>query len=351
MKALILIGGLGSRLRPLTCTVPKPMLPVVNIPFLIYQIELIKKHGIREIGLCIAYMPEAFKQYFGSGRKWGVKLHYILEKQLLGTGGAVKNAESFVDQSTLIFNGDVLTDIDLTAFIRFHKKAKAIASIALTKVENPTLYGVVETDKRGKISRFVEKPGLDEVTCNTINAGTYIFEPDVLDYIPHGETYSLEREVFPHLLENKQKLMGYVCEGYWLDIGSWEKYLQAHSDILDNNFRTPVFSRRFSTNIIKGKNTVLGKGIEVFGRIVIGDKSRIADNVHIHGNVCIGRNCSIGRGCIISNSVILDNVKIDDDVRIDRSLIAGKCIIEPNSILREGTVIGQGTLIKQYSHV
>ena len=233
MKAMILIGGFGTRLRPLTCNTPKPLLPVINKPFLLYQIELIKKHGIKDIILCMAYLPLEFKRYFGDGKKFGVNISYAIEKMPLGTGGAIKNAEKYVDCPVLIFNGDVLTDLDLTDLIKYHKQKKSKATITLVEVDDPTSFGLVETNKNGNILQFLEKPSANQITCNTINAGTYIFEPEILKEIPENTVYSVERGLFPNLLNKKYPFYGFVYSGYWIDIGTMEKYLQVHHDLMN----------------------------------------------------------------------------------------------------------------------
>lgn len=238
MNAIILIGGLGTRLRPLTYKTPKPLLPLANQPFVFYQFELLKKHGIQEVVLCTAYMAEEFERVLGDGRKFGVRLKYVYEKTPLGTGGALKNAQDFVKGTTLVFNGDILTDANLAEILQFHRQRQARLTLTLTRVKDPTLYGLVETDSQGKIIGFREKPSPNEVTCNTINAGIYILEPEILGHIPPGVVYSLERELFPKLLELKVPLYATTSDAYWLDIGTLEKYHQADRDILNGALRT-----------------------------------------------------------------------------------------------------------------
>ncbi len=197
MKALILAGGEGTRLRPLTLAMPKPVVPVVNVPFLRYQLELLHKHGVTEVILSLGYQPKKIEAVLGDGSGIGMKIHYVVEQDPLGTGGAYKNAEALLDGPTIVFNGDILCDLDLTAVLRQHQSHQATATLVLTRVQNPSAYGLVETTDDGRITRFLEKPSADEITCNTINAGTYILEPEVLKVIPSGENYSFERGVFP----------------------------------------------------------------------------------------------------------------------------------------------------------
>src|SRR5215831_15662798 len=239
MKGLILAGGKGTRLRPLTINTPKPVVPVANSPFLLYQIDLMRGAGIDEIILSLSYQPRKIEDLLKDGSDYGVWIRYAVEGTPLGTGGAFKNAEEHISDSTVVFNGDVLTAIDLGAVIAHHRASKAVATIVLTPVVNPSAYGLVETNPEGWIQRFIEKPGPDEITCNTINAGIYVLEPSVLRYMPKGEPYSFERGLFPTLLEQKEPVMSFVLDAYWIDIGTPQKYLEVHHDILSRKFMSP----------------------------------------------------------------------------------------------------------------
>ncbi|MFH1369548.1 MAG: NDP-sugar synthase [Elusimicrobiota bacterium] len=349
MKALILIGGLGTRLRPLTCYKPKPLLPIANKPFLEYQFQLIRKHGIREVVLCVAYLSHEFENYFGSGKRWGLKIRYVHEKEPMGTGGAIRNAAEFIDEPTVIFNGDILTDLDLGGMLRYHKQKKAFITIALSRVKDPTHFGLVETDKSGRIESFIEKPSWDDVTCNTINAGIYIFEPKAVNFIPPGINFSVERGLFPNLLSQKYPLYGYVSKGYWLDIGTIDKYLQANFDLLSNNIDLRLEGKKHGRGMIVGRNFRSSSHVEVEGRVICGNNVRISDFVQLHGNVCIGNNVSIGTGSYISDSVILDGTVIHEGARLEGALIGEKCVIEANSQLNPQTTLGNGTVIKKFS--
>ncbi len=367
MKALILIGGLGTRLRPLTCNTPKPMLPLVNRPFLVSQIELIKKYKIKEIIFCLSYLPKVFKDYFGNGKKWGVKIHYVLENNPLGTGGAVKNAQKYINQPTVIFNGDVLTDLDLDNFYKFHNAKKSKVTISLVKVSDPTAYGLVQTDKKGAVSKFIEKPRPNEIICDTINAGTYLFEPEVLKYIPDKINYSLEKGLFPHLLEEKQSIYGYISKNcYWLDIGTLDKYLQAHFDILEGklDYHIPFrknsrgisnykhfYRQNLEAEVYTGREVKINSGVQVKGKLVVGNNTKIDKHTQIRGRVTIGNNCSIAKDVFIKDSVILNNVKIEEGVKLDNCIVDDDCQIDIYSVLNKGTAIGKGTIIKPYSQL
>ncbi|MGA2091399.1 MAG: NDP-sugar synthase [Endomicrobiales bacterium] len=349
MKALILIGGLGTRLRPLTCSTPKPLLPIVNKPFLEYQIDLLKRHGITDVILCISYLSHVFENYFGNGEKWGVKISYVHEKNPLGTGGAIRNASHLLDGTTLIFNGDILTDIDLTRFIAYHRAKKSCVTIALTRVKDPTAFGLIETNKKGKIGQFLEKPSWDEVTCNTINAGIYLFEPTAVDRIPAGVHYSVERGLFPSLLENKIPLFGYTAPYYWMDIGTVEKYMQAHADVMSNKIQVGMSGRKHRENVIAGKRTRFGDDLDCKGTLVCGHNTKIDHTVTFTGSVSLGNKVKIGKGVVISDSIILDGTRIDEGVKLENVLIGKHCRIEANAILSPGTVLGDKTVIRRYS--
>lgn len=351
MKALILIGGMGTRLRPLTCEKPKPLLPICNKPFLEYQFQLIRKHGIREVILCVAYLSHEFENYFGNGKKWGLKIRYVHEKKPLGTGGAIRNASRHIDEPVVIFNGDIMTDIDLTAMMRYHKAKKSFVTMALSRVKDPTLFGLVETGKSGLIESFVEKPSWDEVTCNTINAGVYIFDPKAVNMIPKGVNFSVERGLFPELLNQKYPFYGYISQGYWLDIGTMDKYLQANFDLLSGQIHLKPHGRKIGQHILAGKNIKIGKHVSITGKVLLGNNVRISDFVQFNGNVCVGNNVSIGTGSSISDSIILNGSTINEGTRMDRALVGEKCLIEANAQLNPNTVLGNNTLIRKHSKI
>src|SRR5512138_2011529 len=240
MKAILLAGGKGTRLRPLTLHTPKPIVPIFDRPFLYYQIDLLRQiPEVDEIILSLNYQPRRIEEIFGDGSELGIKIRYVVEPAPLGTAGAIKYAGDNLTESVVVFNGDVLTQIDLAAVLALHRERKARATIVLTPVENPTAYGLVETDADGNIRRFLEKPKPDEITCNTINAGIYVLEPETFDRIPKDTPWSIERSFFPSLIERDETFVAYVYRGYWIDIGTPEKYMQVHRDIMDGRYVPP----------------------------------------------------------------------------------------------------------------
>jgi len=341
MKGLILAGGKGTRLRPLTLNTPKPVVPVANSPFLLYQIDLMRSAGIDEIILSLSYQPRKIEDLLKDGSDYGVTIKYAVEGTPLGTGGAFKNVEGQIDSTTVVFNGDVLTGLDLKAVIERHKQAGAVATLVLTPVDNPSAYGLVETGADGRVHRFIEKPGPDEVTCNTINAGIYVLEPQVLRYMPVGEAYSFERGLFPTLLEHKELVLSYILDGYWIDIGTPQKYLEVHHDILAGKFHSP----RVSAGARPGSASA---------NAFIDEKSIIDSDVTIRAGVriensVIGRNCRIDEAAQIVDSIIWPGSTIDADARISGSIVGKGCMIGRSAILNPGTVLGDKTVITDFS--
>ena len=344
MKGLILAGGKGTRLRPLTINTPKPVVPVANSPFLLYQIDLMRSAGIQEIILSLSYQPRKIEDLLKDGSDYGVWIRYAVEGTPLGTGGAFKNAEEHIDSTSVVFNGDVLTSVDLAAVIALHKAKRAVATIVLTPVENPSAYGLVETTHDGWIQRFIEKPGPDEVTCNTINAGIYVLEPSVLGYIPKAEPYSFERGLFPTLLERKEAVLSFILDQYWIDIGTPQKYLEVHQDILSQKFMSPrVPARVFERNLLPGTAGVDEKSI-------IDSGVTIRDGVRIENSV-IGKNCKIDEGAQIVDSVIWSGNTIDAGARVWQSIVGKGCYIGRYAILRPGVVLGDKTVVTDYSQL
>ncbi|MBI4422529.1 MAG: NDP-sugar synthase [Elusimicrobia bacterium] len=353
MKALLLIGGQGTRLRPFTCATPKPLLPVVNRPFFQYQFDILRRHGIREAVLCTSYRPQDFRRAVAGGKVSGVRVRFAHERSPLGTGGALRNAASFVRGTTLVLNGDILNTLDIGAFLRAHRRARADASIALTRVKDPTLYGLVETDEGGLIRRFLEKPSWDEITCNTINAGAYLFEPEVVELIPPGVPYSLERGLFPMLLQKGRRLLGFVTPGYWIDIGTVEKYLHVHLDILGGRtpFQAGGGSKRGAFRL--GRGARLGRDVshDGLGTVVLGARSTLGRFVRLGGSVSIGSDCAVGQGASLDDCVVLDGTRIGEGAQLKRCVVGRRCRIGPHALLGPGRALGDGSLLAGFSQL
>jgi NDP-sugar pyrophosphorylase family protein len=341
MKGLILAGGQGTRLRPLTINTPKPIVPVANAPFLLYQIDLMKSGGIDEIILSLSYQPRKIEDLLRDGADYGVHIRYAVEASPLGTGGAFKNAEDQIDSTTVVFNGDVLTGLDLSAVIARHRERNAVATLVLTPVDNPSAYGLVETNPDGWVRRFIEKPGPDEITCNTINAGVYVLEPSVLEYMPKGEPYSFERGLFPTLLERGAAVDTFILDRYWIDIGTPQKYLEVHDDILKG---------RFSSGRVPENVRPAAPGAFLDARSILDIDVTVRSGARIENSV-IGRNCRIDEGAEVVDSVVWSGVTIDPEARVKGSIIGKGCYIGRAATLRPGTVLGDKTVVADYSQL
>ncbi|OGF44838.1 MAG: hypothetical protein A2452_10655 [Candidatus Firestonebacteria bacterium RIFOXYC2_FULL_39_67] len=320
MKAIILVGGEGTRLRPLTLCLPKALAAVVNEPMIYYMLGWLKKHGVKEAILVACYLPSKLKKVIGS-RYSGMKIRYIYEDSPLGTGGAIKRAEKYLTGTTVVMNGDLITNIDLSKMMRFHKSNKAKATIALTPVEDPSAFGLVETSKDGRVTGFIEKPSPEEVQGKetNINAGVYLFEPEVLKLMQFSKVYSIERDIFPVMVG--KGFYGMVFKKiYWMDCGTVEKYRKVTRDVLLGKF-TPFIK-------VKMKNGVS-----------IGEDSVIASGSKIAGTMVIGKNCSVSKNVLLKNCIIWDRVQIDEGAVLQNCILAHGCMIGKNSILN-GAVLG-----------
>ncbi len=346
MQALILAGGKGTRLRPLTVYTPKPIVPVLNRPFLTYQLELLRRAGVTEIVLSLNYQPDKIEQVLGDGSDFGVNLRYITEPNPLGTAGAYKYAANKLREPTIVLNGDILTSLDFLTVIKQHKKSNSEATIVLTRVKNPSAYGLVETDKNGKILAFKEKPSAEEIsqlTINTINAGIYILEPSVLDMIPENETCSFEYKVFPELLASKKSFNAYIMENeYWRDIGNPTSYLQAHHDFLANkitDFGKPHPNKAdIATTAIVDQTSILGENC------IIKPNAKIINSV-------IGKGVLIEEKSVIENSVIWAHSKVAGSTYILNAIVGKSCYIGKHCKVSENTVLGDKTSITDYSKI
>lgn len=342
VKAVILVGGLGTRLRPLTCNTPKSLVPVLNIPFLEYVLLRLKEHGVSEIVLALSHLSQPIEQYFGDGARLGIKIHYVLEKEALGTAGAVKNAADIVSDSFFVLNGDIFSDLDFSAMLVFHHKNKARVTIALTPVEDPTHYGLIETDADGRVTRFLEKPRPEEVTTNMINAGTYVLEPGVLDMIPKSKEYSFERQLFPSMLAEGDKVYAFPSSGYWIDIGNPQKYSQLNFDLLSGKGGQYGFS--CGDEIIIGRGSQIHPTARLKGPLLVGDNCIIGKEVIITGPAVIGQECRVEDAATVSASVIWQKVTIGNSCRFISSIAAGGCRLGAGSDIT-GAVLGDSVSV------
>jgi mannose-1-phosphate guanylyltransferase len=346
MQALILAGGKGTRLRPLTVYTPKPIVPVVNRPFLLYQIDILRKAGITDITLSLSYQPDKIEQLLGDGSEYGVSLRYITEPSPMGTGGAYRFASDNIRETTVVFNGDILTDFDISTLVEFHRAKKAAATITLAPVDDPSRYGLVELDKENKVKRFLEKPAADDLIklkINTINAGIYVLEPEVLDLIPKDTNRSFEYDVFPEILNRKLPFYGKVMsDEYWLDIGTPSSYLKAHHDFLSGKIK--------GFEIEKTDLSDVATHAEIDKNSVIGDGCTIKPGAKIVNSV-IGAGVHVEEKAVIENSVIWPHTRVSTSAEIRNSVIGRSCHIGRNANVGEGTVLGDKTTLTDYSKV
>ncbi len=312
-------GGFGTRLRPLTNNIPKPMVPVVNKPMLEHLFTLLKNHNIKDYTMLLYYQPETIKKYFGDGSRFGVKLHYIIPDRDYGTAGAVKLSEEFIKDDFLVISGDVLTNFNLTDFYNFHAGKKSIATISLYSHENPLQYGIILTNSNNEIVRFLEKPSSSEVFSDTINTGIYYFHKEVFKYIPEGENFDFSKDLFPLLLDNKIKIYGFNSRGYWRDVGTLEEYINSNLDVLNSKLNYISLDKSDSN--------------------LIGSSSKIEFGAHIENSI-IGNGVTIEKGAEIKNSVIWDNVTIKSKAKILFDVIGHNCTIEENSRINDFVFIG-----------
>jgi mannose-1-phosphate guanylyltransferase len=334
MKAFILAGGKATRLQPLTCDTAKIMVPVLNRPLLEHFIFYLKKHGVAEVVLALGQHSAQIQKYIEAGGEFaGIKVFSSVEKRSLGTSGAIKNAEKFLGaERFVVFNGDVFTDIDITRMVDFHCRRGGMATIALTPVEDPTAYGVVEIDNDGKIGGFIEKPDPDMVTTNMINAGIYILEPEILDYILPGAFSMFEKDVFPPLLENGIPMYGYFSQDYWIDMGTPEKYLKLNCDLLN---------RYSGSNAMKiADNVAIHTSVCLEGPMMIGEGCVLEKDVSLRGPAVLGNNCFLREGAMVDMSVLWQGCEIDRGAKLHKCLLGNDCYVGKHSELLKGCVLG-----------
>ncbi len=351
MKAILLAGGKGTRLRPLTIHTPKPIVPIFDRPFLHYQLDLLKQvPEIDEVILSLNYQPRRIEEIFGDGGDSGVGIRYVVEPAPLGTAGAVRYAGESLHESVLVFNGDVLTAVDLRAVLALHRERRARATIVLTPVDNPSAYGLVETDAAGNIQRFLEKPTPDQITCNTINAGIYVLEPDTFDRIPKDTPWSIERSFFPSLVERSETFVAYVNRGYWIDIGTPEKYMQVHRDIMDRRYRAAPFGDSPSA-VWTAPGARVESGAIVEGPCFIDHGAVVKGGARVGPYSVIGRQCHIEENAVVDRAIIWANTRISQDAVVRRSILGRHCHIGRHAVIDRAVVLGDKSVITDHSRL
>lgn len=345
MKAVVMAGGEGSRLRPLTITRPKPMVPVANKPVIAHILDLLKRHGITEVIVTVQYMAEIIQDYLGDGQNLGMRIHYSVEEVPLGTAGSVKNAQSYLDDTFLVISGDALTDFDLTALIHYHRSKQALATLTLYRVPNPLEYGVVIVDKDGRIRQFLEKPSWGEVISDTVNTGIYILEPEVLDYFKPGQVFDFSKDLFPMLLERDAPLYGCVAEGYWCDIGSIQEYIRATADVLAGKVKVDEIGHPIGVNIWCGEDVEIAPDATLYGPIYMGQGAKIKGGVVIHGPTVIRDYSIIDARAHLDRCIIWRNSYIGEAAELRGTIVGRQCALKSRTVTFEGAVIGDGTIV------
>jgi mannose-1-phosphate guanylyltransferase len=365
MKAVILVGGLGTRLRPLTCNTPKPMIPLVNQPFIEHMLENMRDQGIDEAILAVQYLADRFREALGDGSRLGMKVRIVEEPEPRGTAGAVKNVEHLLDGTTFVFNGDVMTDLDLQAMLAYHREHASICTIALTPVEDPTSFGLVETDNTGRIQRFLEKPRPEDVTTNMINAGTYILEPQVFRYVPPNQFYMFERGLFPVLMQTSDPMYAFPSRSYWTDVGKPQTYLEVHHDILIGKVRYKFRGQQIAERVWAENGADIHPQAQLVGPIVLGPGVRIGAGAQVIGPTVIGARCEIGANASIEGAVLWDDNVIGEGASLracvlgrgnrigakahlaDSTIISDNCVIGAENRLERGIRIWPDTQLKE----
>lgn len=344
MQALILAGGKGTRLRPLTVYTPKPIVPFLNKPFLLYQIDILQRAEINSVTLSLGYQPDKIEHVLGDGTRYGVSLRFITEPSPMGTAGAYRYAANDIRETAIVLNGDILTDIDLKSVLAFHREKGAAATIVLARVEDPSAYGLVETDDQSKVLRFLEKPGPDTIVtsaANTINAGIYVLEPEVLEIIPHGQNFSFEYQVFPALLERGIPFFAYVMEDcYWRDIGNPESYLRGQQDYFDGRIR--------GLSVPKNGGSEISHTASIDSQSLIDADAIIKPNARIVNSV-IGKGVLIEEKAVIENSVIWAHSRISSGAEISGAIIGRSCHVGKSAVINPGAVLGDKTSLTDYT--
>ncbi len=345
MKAVVMAGGEGTRLRPLTSMRPKPMVPIVNQPVMQHILGLVKHHGINEVVATLAFMPQVIEDYFGDGDEWGMDISYAIEESPLGTAGSVKNAADALTETFVVISGDALTDINLTEVINFHKAKGGAVTIALKRVPDPLEFGVVITDDNGKIERFLEKPSWGQVFSDTINTGIYVVEPLVFDYIPEGKPFDFSSELFPLLMKEGHELYGCVVDGYWADVGSLDGYIEVHRDILDGKAMIYVPGARTKDDVWIGPGADIDPSAEIAPKVVIGANSTVRAGVKIGSYTVIGDNCLISNDAAVDHSIVWGDAFIGKHTQVNGAVLCRSVDIRAGARVGNGAAIGDESVV------
>ncbi|GAA3937491.1 mannose-1-phosphate guanyltransferase [Actinomadura viridis] len=352
MKAVVMAGGEGTRLRPMTANQPKPMLPLLNRPIMEHVLRLLKRHGFRETVVTVQFLAALIRNYFGDGEELGMSLSYATEEMPLGTAGSVKNAqEALRDEPFLVISGDALTDIDLTDMVRFHRENGALVTIGLKRVPNPLEFGIIIVDDDGRVQRFLEKPTWGQVFSDTVNTGIYVMEPEVLDHVAAGEAVDWSAEVFPRLLAEGAPLYGYVASGYWEDVGTHASYMKAQADMLSGLVDIDLGGFELSPGVWVGEGAEVDAGAVLKGPLYIGDYAKVEAGVELREFTVLGSNVVVKEGAFLHRAVVHDNVFIAPSTNLRGCVIGKNTDIMSGARVEEGAVVGDECVIEAEAYV
>ena len=345
VKAVVMAGGEGTRLRPLTSNQPKPMVPIVGKPCMEHALDLLREHGLTEVVVTLAFMPQAIRTYFGDGESLGLEMDYSVEEKPLGTAGSVGLAKERLTETFLVISGDALCDVDLTALIETHRAKGAAVTIGLKSVDNPLEFGIVVTDDDGRVERFLEKPSWGQVFSDTINTGIYVLEPEVLRHVPDDRPYDFSKELFPHLLEMGRPIYGHVLDGYWQDVGTLEQFRQANFDALDGAVQLDIPGLRLRGNVWVSEEVDIDQLEPIVGPAFIGVNSRVADGASIGAYTVLSRGVTVREGARVSRSVVDAGTYLGRSAVVEGTIIGRSCDIRDHVRIHDGVAIGDEVTI------
>lgn len=342
MKGMILAAGVGSRLDPLTRNTPKPMVPIVNRPVSEHVVELLAKHGFDQIMMNLYHLGPQIESHFGDGSKLGVEISYSKEEELLGTAGAVKAVEEFFDDTFIVIGGDDLSDIDLTRALEYHKSKKAVATIALSLVDDPSQYGIVMTTEKGRITRFSEKPKGEMIFGNAANTGIYLFEPRILELIPRGAFYDFGRDLFPLMIDLKEPFFGLLTSSYWRDIGGLSEYRAAHYDALGRKADLRILETESKRGIWMGNGVDIADTASIEPPVLIGNGCRIEAGAQVLSNTVVGPGCVIEEGARVKESILWSGAQVQSGTTIEGCVVGYDCKVSSNAAVFDGVIVAPG---------
>ncbi|WP_327045739.1 mannose-1-phosphate guanyltransferase [Microbispora sp. NBC_01189] len=352
MKAVVMAGGEGTRLRPMTANQPKPLLPIINRPIMEHVLRLLRRHGYTEVVVTVQFLAALIRNYFGDGDELGMTLHYATEDVPLGTAGSVKNAaDKLREDRFLVISGDALTDIDLTDMLRFHRENRALVTIGLKRVPNPLEFGIIIVDENGRIQRFLEKPTWGQVFSDTVNTGVYIMEPSVLDEIAPGQPVDWSSDIFPLLLERGCRLFGYVAEGYWEDVGTHESYLKAQADVLEGKVKVDFDAFELAPGVWVAEGASVDPEAVLKGPLYIGDYAKVEAGAELREYTVLGSNAVVKEGAFLHRAVVSDNVYVGPAAHLRGCVIGKNTDIMTGARIEENAVVGDECVIEAEAYV